>query len=142
MLEDPNKRHLVDEVSIKVSLFAYYVIITPVLCHYYPYCSSLHPVVCNLYIQYPILPLFVSLCVSLPLFVSLCVSLSPLLHVTGTQEPRVYNKEGNPRIIAIDCGIKNNQIRCLLRRGCHVTVVPWNYDFNQHMKGKHCMCIT
>ena len=58
------------------------------------------------------------------------------LYVIGTQEPRVYNKGGSPRIIAVDCGIKNNQIRCLLRRGCHVTVVPWNHDFNYNMKGK------
>ena len=62
-----------------------------------------------------------------------------LLCITDTQEPKVYNKEGTPRIIAVDCGIKNNQIRCLLNRGCHVTVVPWNHDFNKDMKG---VCIT
>ena len=53
----------------------------------------------------------------------------------------MYNKGGSPRIIAVDCGIKNNQIRCLLRRGCHVTVVPWNHDFNCHMKGNHYTCV-
>ena len=30
----------------------------------------------------------------------------------------------------MDCGIKYNQIRCLVTRGAAVKVVPWNYDFN------------
>ena len=98
-------------------------------------------VMCTLYLLCIGIPLDIIMSL-LPLFMSLYVSLSPLLYVTGTQEPRVYNKEGSPRIIAIDCGIKNNQIRCLLHRGCHVTVVPWNHDFNRHMKGKHYVCIT
>ena len=28
----------------------------------------------------------------------------------------------------MDCGIKFNQIRCFLKRGVRVKVVPWNYD--------------
>jgi carbamoyl-phosphate synthase small subunit len=31
-------------------------------------------------------------------------------------------------IVLIDCGRKNNQIRCLVRLGAEVTVVPWNHD--------------
>ncbi|KAL7076973.1 hypothetical protein ACQ4LE_003728 [Meloidogyne hapla] len=34
------------------------------------------------------------------------------------------------RVLAIDCGIKFNQIRCLLQRNCKVLVVPWNYEFD------------
>ncbi len=35
--------------------------------------------------------------------------------------------EGNgKKIVAIDCGIKHNILRELTRRGCKVTVVPWN----------------
>lgn len=30
----------------------------------------------------------------------------------------------------MDCGVKANIIRCLLRRGVEVIRVPWNYDFN------------
>jgi len=30
------------------------------------------------------------------------------------------------RVAVIDCGIKRNIARCLARRGCHVTIVPWN----------------
>lgn len=30
------------------------------------------------------------------------------------------------RVVAIDCGMKRNIVRSLTRRGCRVTVVPWN----------------
>ncbi|KAI5954571.1 URA2 [Candida jiufengensis] len=39
-------------------------------------------------------------------------------------------KDGKPiRIIAIDVGMKYNQIRCFVRRGVELLVVPWDYDF-------------
>lgn len=47
------------------------------------------------------------------------------------QEPSTYNPAGSVRILAVDCGIKNNQIRCLANRGACVKVVPWNYNFNE-----------
>ena len=31
----------------------------------------------------------------------------------------------------MDCGVKANIIRCLLKRGIEVVRVPWDYDFNQ-----------
>ena len=34
--------------------------------------------------------------------------------------------DGRFRVIAVDCGIKHNIIRCLNHRGCDVTVVPWD----------------
>lgn len=34
------------------------------------------------------------------------------------------------RVVLLDCGVKANIIRCLLRRGVDVIRVPWNYDFN------------
>eukprot|EP01132_Coremiostelium_polycephalum_P007604 gene7604-9349_t len=34
----------------------------------------------------------------------------------------------NKRVIVLDCGIKYNQIRCLLNRGMDIKVVPWDYD--------------
>lgn len=37
-------------------------------------------------------------------------------------------------ILAIDVGMKNNQIRCFTNRGCAVTVVPWDYDFTTKIK--------
>ena len=35
------------------------------------------------------------------------------------------------RIVLVDCGVKANIIRCLLKRGVEVIRVPWDYDFNQ-----------
>ena len=34
------------------------------------------------------------------------------------------------KVVLVDCGVKNNIIRCLLKRGVEVIRVPWNYDFN------------
>ena len=36
-----------------------------------------------------------------------------------------------PKVVLVDCGVKENIIRCLLRRGVEVIRVPWDYDFNQ-----------
>ena len=46
------------------------------------------------------------------------------------QAAKVFNPNGEFKIIAVDCGIKYNQIRCLVTRGASVKVAPWNYDFN------------
>lgn len=35
------------------------------------------------------------------------------------------------KVILLDCGVKHNIIRCLLKRGVTVVRVPWNYDFNE-----------
>lgn len=37
---------------------------------------------------------------------------------------------GKKRIILVDCGVKHNIIRCLLKRDVTVIRVPWDYDFN------------
>ena len=36
-----------------------------------------------------------------------------------------------PRVVLVDCGVKVNIIRCLIKRGIEVVRVPWDYDFNQ-----------
>lgn len=47
------------------------------------------------------------------------------------QRPIRYNAgEGRKRVVLVDCGAKNNIIRCLTRRGVEVVRVPWDYDFN------------
>lgn len=35
------------------------------------------------------------------------------------------------RVVLVDCGVKANIIRCLIKRGVEVVRVPWDYDFNQ-----------
>jgi len=37
---------------------------------------------------------------------------------------------GDHKVVLVDCGVKNNIIRCLLRRNTTVIRVPWDYDFN------------
>ncbi|MBI1969532.1 glutamine-hydrolyzing carbamoyl-phosphate synthase small subunit [Candidatus Woesearchaeota archaeon] len=44
------------------------------------------------------------------------------------QEPKVYGK-GNLRVVVVDCGVKLNIIRSLLKRGVKVIRVPWDYNF-------------
>lgn len=50
------------------------------------------------------------------------------------KEVKTYQPTGKPigkRVVLVDCGVKHNIIRCLLRRGVEVVRVPWDYDFNQ-----------
>ena len=42
-----------------------------------------------------------------------------------------YNKGAGKRVVLVDCGVKANIIRCLIRRGVEVIRVPWDYDFNE-----------
>ncbi|MCR5470481.1 carbamoyl-phosphate synthase small subunit [Xylanibacter ruminicola] len=44
-----------------------------------------------------------------------------------------YQPEGEKkhRVVLVDCGVKANIIRCLIKRGIEVVRVPWDYDFNK-----------
>ena len=42
-----------------------------------------------------------------------------------------YNVGADKKVVLVDCGVKANIIRCLIRRGMEVIRVPWDYDFNQ-----------
>ncbi len=42
-----------------------------------------------------------------------------------------YNEGKNKKkVVLVDCGVKANIIRCLLKRDVEIIRVPWNYDFN------------
>ena len=47
------------------------------------------------------------------------------------KEVITYNQGAGKRVVLVDCGVKANIIRCLIRRGVEVVRVPWDYDFNQ-----------
>lgn len=47
----------------------------------------------------------------------------------STPEPVIYNPLGETGVVVIDCGVKFNILRCLIRRNCRVIRVPWDYDF-------------
>ena len=52
-----------------------------------------------------------------------------LIQKVSVKEPVVYNEKGKWKIVVIDCGIKYNILRSLIRRGCCVIRVPCDHDF-------------
>lgn len=50
-----------------------------------------------------------------------------LVAEVGTKRPLVFNPQGNPHICLIDCGLKANILRELIKRNSKVTVVPSSY---------------
>ncbi|KAF2690434.1 aspartate carbamoyltransferase [Lentithecium fluviatile CBS 122367] len=62
-----------------------------------------------------------------------------LVAEVSIKEPKLYSPapttalqhpSGRPvRVLCVDVGLKYNQLRCLVRRGVEVLVVPWDYDF-------------
>lgn len=40
-----------------------------------------------------------------------------------------YNEGAPKKVVLVDCGVKQNIIRCLIQRGVEVIRVPWNYDY-------------
>ena len=53
-----------------------------------------------------------------------------LIAKVSTREVREFG-HGEKKVVLVDCGTKYNIIRCLTRRGVHVTLVPWDFDFNR-----------
>ena len=50
-----------------------------------------------------------------------------ILPLVSTNHVQTYG-DGKKHIIIIDCGVKENIIRSLVRRGVKITRVPWNFD--------------
>jgi len=51
-----------------------------------------------------------------------------LVAQASIDKPVTYGN-GDYKVVLVDCGVKNNILRCLLNRGAQVIRVPWNYDF-------------
>ncbi len=51
-----------------------------------------------------------------------------VVDLVSVKAPVVYGN-GKRKIILVDCGVKNNIIRCFLRRDTTVIRVPWDYDY-------------
>jgi carbamoyl-phosphate synthase small subunit len=51
-----------------------------------------------------------------------------LVGMVSIPEPVVYERGAN-RILLVDCGVKNNIIRCLMATDATVIRVPWDWDF-------------
>ncbi|TFY80757.1 hypothetical protein EWM64_g3257 [Hericium alpestre] len=54
---------------------------------------------------------------------------SPRLHAP-TGVPKLHPSGRPLRVVAVDVGMKYNQVRCFTNRGVELKVVPWDYDFN------------
>lgn len=65
-----------------------------------------------------------------------------LVAAVSVKEPVVYSPKAGEkvrttasgatvRILAVDVGLKFNQIRCFVKRGVELKVVPWDYDFSK-----------
>ena len=52
-----------------------------------------------------------------------------LVAIASSDKVQTYGN-GEYKIVLVDCGVKNNIIRCLLSRNATVIRVPWDYDFN------------
>ncbi len=53
--------------------------------------------------------------------------------IVSCKEVITYGKEegkNKKKVVLVDCGVKNNILRCLIDRDIEVIRVPWNYDFN------------
>lgn len=55
-------------------------------------------------------------------------NLRNLVAEVSTAEIKTYGGDGGVTIALIDCGVKYNIIRSLVRRGAKVVRVPWDYD--------------
>jgi carbamoyl-phosphate synthase small subunit len=53
-----------------------------------------------------------------------------LVAIASCKQREVYG-DGRFKVVLVDCGVKNNILRCLLKRGTTVIRVPWNYDFSK-----------
>lgn len=53
-----------------------------------------------------------------------------LVAEVSIQEPKTYGL-GDKTVVLVDCGVKNNIVRQLIRPGITLVRVPWDYDFNQ-----------
>ena len=47
----------------------------------------------------------------------------------SVKEKEVYGN-GDHKVVLVDCGVKYNIMRCLLKRNATVIRVPWDYDFS------------
>ncbi|GMI42101.1 hypothetical protein TeGR_g12202, partial [Tetraparma gracilis] len=59
-----------------------------------------------------------------------------LVAEVSTPAVKVYGKGNSPRVLAYDCGMKNNIIRYFLDdHKVELTVVPWDYDLEKNEAG-------
>lgn len=53
-----------------------------------------------------------------------------LVDLVSPKKVETYGN-GKHRVVLVDCGVKNNILRCLLKRDVTLVRVPWNHDFSK-----------
>ena len=61
-------------------------------------------------------------------------NLDNLVSMVSIPKPLIY-KGSDQTVILVDCGVKNNILRCLIDLGLTVKRVPWDYDFTKEDYG-------
>uniref|UniRef100_A0A8D8Q3C6 CAD protein n=1 Tax=Cacopsylla melanoneura TaxID=428564 RepID=A0A8D8Q3C6_9HEMI len=51
----------------------------------------------------------------------------PMVNTVSTKSVVTYNPEGTVNLCVVDCGLKYNQLRCLIERGARIDVIPWDH---------------
>ena len=60
------------------------------------------------------------------------ITYKPEMTAAAAPSPsHLLTSSSSKKVVLVDCGVKANIIRCLLKRGIEVIRVPWDYDFNQ-----------
>ncbi|MCW4006848.1 MAG: glutamine-hydrolyzing carbamoyl-phosphate synthase small subunit [Candidatus Bathyarchaeota archaeon] len=63
-------------------------------------------------------------------------NLTDLVKEATVAEPVTYNVDGNKTVVLIDCGVKYNIMRNLLKRGVNVIRVPYDFSAKEVMEYK------
>lgn len=55
----------------------------------------------------------------------------PKLYIPKTDSEKLYREHGGKKIIVVDCGMKENILRCLREFPLSITRVPYDYDYTK-----------
>ncbi|XP_076451011.1 carbamoyl-phosphate synthase [ammonia], mitochondrial-like [Babylonia areolata] len=58
-------------------------------------------------------------------------NLRNLIAEVSTKEVQYFGEGNKYQVVVVDCGIKHNMIRNLVKRNMRVKLVPWDYDFTE-----------
>jgi carbamoylphosphate synthase small subunit len=57
-----------------------------------------------------------------------------LVAAVSCKEAMKFGVGNKWKVLVVDCGLKYNQIRCIVKRNCEVTVVPYNAKIDELIK--------
>jgi len=61
---------------------------------------------------------------------SMNINLDDLVSQVSTKEVQIHNQGGKYKIGLVDCGVKQNIVRSLVKRDCEVHILPFDFDYN------------